>query len=52
MKLGKGTEFNLDTIFDQNIQEQAKIVKLISNLLRKRQKLLEDLDDLSPVSGP
>ena len=44
-KLSKGTQINIDCIVSQNIEEQANIAKLVSTLLRKRLKLLEDQDD-------
>ena len=47
-KLSKGTQINIDCLVSQNIEEQANIAKLVSTLLRKGLKLLEDQDDSSP----
>ena len=46
-KLSKGTQMNMDLIVDQHSEEQAKVAILVSSLLRKRLKLLEDQEDSS-----
>ena len=46
-KLSKGNQIDINDIFASDVEEQAKIAKIISALLRRRKQLFEDQEDPS-----
>ena len=50
-KLSKGNQIDINDIFASDVEEQAKIAKIISPLLRSRKQLLEDQEDPIWIPG-
>ena len=50
-KLSQGNQIDINDIFASDVEEQAKIAKIISPLLRRRKQLLEDQEDPSCLPG-
>ena len=50
-KLSQGNQVDINDIFASDVEEQAKIAKIISPLLRRRKQLLEDQEDPSCLPG-
>ena len=46
-KLSKGTQMNINKIYDDDLQVQANVVKAISMLLKTRHRLIEEQEDLN-----
>ena len=46
-KLSKGTQMNINKIYDDDLQVQANVVKAISMLLKTRHRLIEEQEDVN-----
>ena len=46
-KLRKGTQMNIDQMYDDGLKVQGTVVKSISMLLKTRQRLIEEQEDLN-----
>ena len=46
-KLSKGTQMNMNKIYDDDLQLKANVVKFISMLLKTRHRLIEEQEDVN-----